>query len=273
MERITGMKTTIFYFSSTGNSLHAAKTLAEALGECQLVSMAGLRHEQAVIVDADRVGFIFPMHYFGLPALVREFLGKITATQARYLFAVVTSGSGRFFSSALRQANSLLAKNGKQLAAGFHVGMISSYIPLSDIPPAAKVHNKLTKADEKLQLISNAIRLERRSYDAEPLWMPFAAINQYWRRKLLPHVHHKFSCAPSCTSCGICRQVCPVDNIRLVNGKPQWADHCQECLACLHFCPAESINFGARTQGRSRYHHPGVALSELIQPPEIPGSD
>lgn len=259
------MKTTIYYFSATGNSLHVAQMIAGNLDECELISIPALRHDRNIVADTELVGFVFPMHYFGLPPIVRQFFEKVDMEQVKYSFAVVTSGSSRHLSSTLQQADTLLEQKGKKLDAGFHVGMISSYIPLSDLPPTEKMHQKLAKADEKVQAIVNAVRAKQRIRESEPLWMPFAAINHYWRKNLLMQAHRKFSCKPSCTSCSICEQVCPVGNIKLIDGKPQWANHCQECLACLHFCPVQSIEFGGRTAGRKRYHHPKVAAGDIIQ--------
>lgn len=259
------MKTTIYYFSATGNSLHVAKMIAGKLGECELISMPALRHDRSIVADAELVGFVFPMHYFGLPPVVRQFFEKLNMDQVNYSFAVVTSGSNRYLSSTLQQADTLLEQKGKKLDAGFHVGMISSYIPLSDLPPSEKMHQKLAKADEKVQTIANAVLAKQRIHESETLWMPFAAINHYWRKNLLNQAHRKFSCKPSCTSCRVCEQVCPVGNIKLVDGKPQWANDCQECLACLHFCPVQSIEFGGRTADRKRYHHPKVTVGDIIQ--------
>ncbi len=51
----------------------------------------------------------------------------------------------------------------------------------------------------------------------------------------------------NCSSCGICEEICPVNNIILVEGEPQWQHRCQQCLACINFCPEKSIQFGTET--------------------------
>lgn len=121
------MKTTIFYFSATGNSLHVARLLAAKLGECELVGLTQLLARKTAKVTAERVGFIFPTHYFGLPPLVEETMAKLNMDFVRYAFALATSGSSRYLSSALQQVRAVLASRGKQLDAGFHIKMISSY--------------------------------------------------------------------------------------------------------------------------------------------------
>lgn len=258
------MKTTIFYFSATGNSLHAARSLAASLGETVTMSISGLRKVNQKVVQTPVVGFVFPTHYFGLPPVVDQFIRSLAMENVQYIFAVTTCGS-RHINSALTQTKRLLEAKGRTLNSGFHVEMISSYIPLSNLPSPGYQQKKLAEADKKIQAIADAILAGKDQCDNEYLRLPATGLNTYWTRKLLPQADRKFSCSSSCVSCGICEKVCPVDNIRLAEGQPQWLHHCQECLACLHFCPARSIEFGARTAGRSRYHHPAIQVADIIQ--------
>jgi len=68
----------------------------------------------------------------------------------------------------------------------------------------------------------------------------------------------------SCSSCGICEKVCPVSNIKLVEGKPQWKHKCVQCLACIHYCPEVSIQYGDKTLKRGRYHHPEITVKDMM---------
>ncbi len=258
------MNFTIYYYSATGNSLHTAKSLGGQLENCRLSSMISLRGADEVVIDTDGVGFVFPTHYFGLPPLVIKFIKKLNLEKIKYSFAAATCGS-RYINSALHQLDALLRQKNKSLDAGFHVEMISSYIPLSAIPPAEKVTKRLEKADLKIQRIAEVIKKQQIGRDSEYLWLPSRAINKYWREKRLSQAPENFSVSDSCISCGCCEKICPVDNIQLEHKKPQWRSHCLECLACLHFCPTQSIEFGRRTAGRKRYHHPRVVSSEIIQ--------
>lgn len=260
------MKTKIYYFSATGNSLYVARAIAAKLEDCTLVSIPELSESESITTDAERIGLVFPTHYFGLPPLISSFISKLQADNASYFFAVTTSGSSRHFSSALQQVAMLLTGKGRKLSAGFHIDMISSYTPLSDLPPLKKMNKKLGQAELAIEKAANEISALRGNHEAEHFWLPFHAINKYWRRNLLPHAYRKFSCTDACISCGNCESVCPVNNISLYEGKPRWRENCQECLACLHFCPVKSIEFGSRTAGRKRYHHPKITFTDLLNP-------
>ncbi|NMB58820.1 MAG: 4Fe-4S binding protein, partial [Chloroflexi bacterium] len=73
-----------------------------------------------------------------------------------------------------------------------------------------------------------------------------------------------FTVDDSCTGCGTCEKICPVDDIQLVNGRPIWQHHCEQCFACLQWCPSQAIQFRNNTAGQKRYHHPRVSLHDMI---------
>jgi len=71
------IKTIIYYFTGTGNSLAAAKSICTHLGDCELVSIASLAGTSGEIQPgADRVGIVCPVYDFGLPSIVAEFVQK-----------------------------------------------------------------------------------------------------------------------------------------------------------------------------------------------------
>ena len=85
----------------------------------------------------------------------------------------------------------------------------------------------------------------------------------------------RFRVDETCTSCGICEKVCPAANIRLepasgVNPEaasakqPVWLHRCEQCYACLQWCPEAAIQWGDKTAGRDRYHHPEVKVTDLF---------
>jgi ferredoxin len=71
-------------------------------------------------------------------------------------------------------------------------------------------------------------------------------------------VDYGFEAGQNCIGCGLCERICPADNIKLIDKKPQWNHHCEYCLACIQRCPVQAINHNNKTQGRKRYLNPNV---------------
>jgi ferredoxin len=259
-------KTLLYYFTGTGNSLSVAEGVCRRLGDCSLVSLASLREPSGTITpEADRVGIITPVYFFGLPSLVAVFAGRLDLSRAQYVFAVATMG-GSGGSAALRQLDAILRRGQGErgLDAGFTVRMPGNYILMYGPPQGKKQEQILREADRRTGEIADLVN---RGHRARLTWSPLASlVHAAMYPRFAAGVHdadRKFTVDDRCTSCGICAGVCPAGNILLDAGRPAWQHRCEQCMACIHLCPTGAIQAGPKTAGRARYHHPGVALDAL----------
>jgi flavodoxin len=68
------MKTIIYYYTGTGNSLWTARLIAAELGNAALYPMSLMNGD--AMADAEAVGLVFPVHMWGVPSLVLDFMKK-----------------------------------------------------------------------------------------------------------------------------------------------------------------------------------------------------
>ena len=61
------MKRRIYYFSGTGNSMRAARVVANKLGDTEIVSMR-LDPKDVPATDCDVIGFVYPVYHWTMPA-------------------------------------------------------------------------------------------------------------------------------------------------------------------------------------------------------------
>ena len=93
----------------------------------------------------------------------------------------------------------------------------------------------------------------------------FPWVTELLHERLLARFRHPPLWADAqCTGCGVCREVCPVENI-VMDGmhRPQWLQQCEGCFACVAWCPSRAIQVGRFSRGLPRYHHPDVSLEEM----------
>jgi ferredoxin len=258
------LSTTIFYYTGSGNSLWTARAIEGNLDGAEVVSMtrnAGGPDTRG----ADVVGLVFPVHMWGVPRRVLGFVKALEEVRPVYVFAVAVNAGQ--VSNTLVQLKVVLAKKGIALAAGFGIVMPSNYIPWGGPGPEEQRRKRYAAAEEKAARIAEEVR-ERRTQPVEkgPLWQRVVFSALY--RISFTHVSEmdkSFWVDEKCNSCGICAKVCPADNITISEGKPVWNHRCEQCLACIQWCPQEAIQYGKKTPGYRRYHHPGVTVKDMVR--------
>lgn len=70
------MKTEIYYFSGTGNSLAAARAIAAKTGAV-LISIPSVMDRESIMTAAGQIGLVFPSYLaqcFGVPLIVERFI-------------------------------------------------------------------------------------------------------------------------------------------------------------------------------------------------------
>ena len=258
------MKTIVYYFTGTGNSLSVAKKIVGSLENYEIIPISTFRDSTGSIVpDADQVGIVCPVYFTGLPVMVAEFAKRLDLSGIGYIFSVVTNGGGGGRTT-LTQLDELLKQTGRGLSAGYSLRMPGNYILMYE-PPTGKKQDKLLKsADTEIQKIIGDIRQGKAKPVSRSLILSF--FHSLFYNRFVSDVHNKdrlFTVSDTCISCGICVSVCPAANIELVDKKPIWKHHCELCCGCIHICPVQAIQAGKKTHGRARYRNPDVSIPEL----------
>ncbi|MDF2856446.1 MAG: flavodoxin [Neobacillus sp.] len=249
-------KNIIFYFSGTGNSLKVAKDIAAAIEDCELISM-GKPHKLSGIYQ--RIGFVYPVYGGGMPCVVERFIKTLdlSTNSNSYIFAVCTSGSGS--SDGLTNISKIIGGKGGNLSYAGSIRCFSNYVGLyamgSDVEKKANAQAQATKQVIKdIQIL--AVKAPHKNSPLVLFHGPFI--------KSLAKKDKGFNVSEACNGCAICSKVCPVENIKMLDGKPDFLHHCEQCMACVQWCPKKAINFKNKTQDRGRYHHPNITLGEMI---------
>jgi len=256
------METAIFYYTGTGNSLWSARLLAGKLGGARLQPMKGA--DSLAAGKAEAIGFVFPVHMWGVPRPVVEFIEKLSLRPETYLFALAVNAGQ--VSRTLVQLQEMLARRGLKLSAGFGIVLPSNYIPWGGPGPAERRQARFVGARARLAEAAETIAArEPGPVEKGPLWQRviFTAIYRM-TYKQVSRMDKDFWCDDRCNACGICARICPAGNIELNKGRPAWRHECEQCLACIQWCPQESIQFGKKTPAYERYRHPEVSLSDML---------
>ncbi|HCC36700.1 MAG TPA: 4Fe-4S ferredoxin, partial [Treponema sp.] len=230
----TNMENIVFYFSGTGNCLKAAKSVIKELGGGEIVSMAK-PGKYDLVKQYDTIGFIYPTYFWGAPRKVIEFVNNLNVGNNKNTYFYIIATCGGYSAGAIYTLYKLLFnKHGVKVNYTKELKMFSNYVVLYDMNK--KVHEITEKSDKKLAAIIDSIK-KRENNKIGILHKIFGSFKM---QRELSNIDKNYNVNDNCTGCGICRDVCPVKNIEMVNGKPHFKNKCEHCIACIQFCPPKS---------------------------------
>lgn len=257
------MKTTIYCFSGTGNSLDVANKIKEELVESHIEYIAQKVMQKEVKVLTEAIIIICPVYFFELPKIISQFIQKLVVEKEVYIGGVVTSGGSP--GNSLYQMNQLLKKKGNELNIGLELPMgDNSLIIKTD---ESKLQHRLRAVEEQIKTFTKLVTQRDSTSVGVKYSIKGKIMNQVVKNTLeIVYRSNKKGCEQRiCTSCGICVKVCPTDNIRLIDGYPKWSDHCEQCFACINWCGKEAIQFGKIQSKGNQYRHVNISIKDIMR--------
>lgn len=284
----------IFYFSGTGNTKWAASKLAAATHE-DLISIAPYMRaddsshnlaEPFILKENERLGFVFPVHGWRVPKLVREFISKMKilrepsdatgGNKAKaddclknppFAYCVCTAGDSigltiENLNEVISQNPSLQALGITEVSSSYSLIMPESYIglPFMDVDPKEREIRKKENTAQELAVVCEEIfdRKEgiNRLVKGPIPWFFTKVVGGFFENVLITDKRFHVE-KDRCVKCGICANVCPVGDIKGGHGEyPVWLHHkdCLTCFTCYHHCPHHAIEFGNQTQKKGQYY-------------------
>ncbi len=256
------MKTIIYYFTGTGNSLYLARQLGKQLGKYQIVSMAKDPPIQEVGGPDENIGIIFPVYYLGLPRKAKQFIEKLNIKKGTYCFAIASYGRMKF--DALGLLNDVLQEKGVHLSYEETIKMPGNYIVSYDPASPEKIQKLMENANFKIDEVAKAIT-KKEVHNIRRLGTHISKWGNNMIYKNIEKFDEKFTINENCNGCSICSDICPVHNITIKTQKPIWLHHCERCMACIQWCPTEAIQYDQKTDKRGRYHNPQVTAKDMVE--------
>lgn len=261
----------IFYFTSTGNSLHVARQLA--VENTELLSIPQMVKRGKYEFEADEIGIVYPIYRHMPPYMVRQFIQK-AHLKATYKFAVLTYGN--------RKCNAVEIWDGISGKAGHvfdYIGtivMVDNWLPNFDMNEQIRIDKHIP---ENLQKIASDIN-GRRHWHEPVTGLEREQHHGFLQRSGLdPEIgflmksEKSFTVTDACIDCGICTYVCPRGNYELTSKGVKISGDCEYCFACIQNCPRKAIRFARSEDGSfpdgteknpdARYRNEHISLMDL----------
>lgn len=247
----------ILCFSGTGNSRYAAQAIQSVTGD-RLVSLNDLikAGKQEPISSERPLVFVTPIYAWRIPRVVEKYIKLISFSGNKKAYFVTTCGSEPHNATAYVKK---LCKAKCFEFQGFKtVVMPENYIALFEAP------NKETAAKQIQDATPFILEIARKIKEGHPLPADKVSVGGKFMSAAVNPVFYRFivnakgfRTTDACVSCGKCARNCPLNNIQLPDGKPEWGKNCTHCMACICGCPTQAIEYKHKSEGKNRYLNSG----------------
>ena len=244
----------ILCFSGTGNSRYIARQLAGALHDEIVDLNVKIKAADHSPVRAGRdIIVVSPTYAWRIPRIVSDWLSKTELVGAERIWFVMDCGSE--IGNAAKY-NRRLAQQKKLHAMGTaQIVMPENYIAMFGVPTAEEARKIVAAATPS---IADAIA---RIKAGQPFPAPRNNLYDRFMSGPVNPIFYRFfvkaaafQASGACIGCGQCVKNCPLNNITLRDGRPNWGTNCTHCMACICRCPTEAIEYGKKSVGKPRYH-------------------
>lgn len=244
----------IFYFTGTGNSRYIANKISDATGETVIDIGVRIRSGDTSPVKTDgRAVFVTPTYAWRIPRVIEAWISKTELSGADKAWFVMDCGSE--IGNAAKYNRRLCTEKGFSYMGTAEVVMPENYIAMFGTPDRRLAKIIIGRAapviDRIAATLSAGAPFDKPRNNLYDRFMS-AAVNPMFYRFFVKA--DKFTADSRCISCGKCAALCPLNNIRLADGKPVWGKNCTHCMACIAYCPTEAIEYGKKSVGKPRYH-------------------
>lgn len=259
------MKGLLCFYSGSGNTRLACHAIAARSRAIQFDLLDILRSETPDLSHYDVVGFATWADFFNPPQRMKTFIESLPLQKGRSAFVFNTFGG---FS-----ARTLTTLDQWVRARGFHVIAGHSLHTPENYPPMIKRGQDFRNSPNEKELAAfNAFvtyldTLARSLAEGKPVparrigWARFLpAFARTHSRRVMGAITVDET---ACIECGVCRDRCPYDAIRL-EPKPVFdPSRCFGCWACYNHCPTQAIST-RKIRGVPQYSTPNELVTDKL---------
>ncbi|MCR4790978.1 MAG: EFR1 family ferrodoxin [Treponemataceae bacterium] len=245
------MKAILYYYSGTGNTELVAKLYQKYFKDYQVEIYKIHQLEEGESFpnpnDYDLVGMGFPIYGFNSPEPAYNFaklLPAVDGPEKKKAFVFRTSGEGLGVNNfAGQKIMKCMSKKGYEFMTDWHIVMPYNMV-FRHSPEMVKSEYIYADAIVRLNVkfIQGNVHEKVMRCPIPYFFVPIVRIVWPYAKiqgKLIMHARKK-----DCIGCGLCEKICPMHNVKLVNGLPKFGGNCCLCVGCVFNCPKKAISIG-----------------------------
>lgn len=242
----------ILYFTGTGNSKYVAEKIGTIISDEVINLFDRIKNKDYSAFCSEKPWVVVcPTYGWQIPHILRDYLINVQLNGNKDVYFILTCGDS--ICNAYGYAKKITKQKGMNIKGTGMVCMPENYIAMFSSPDNKTAKEIIDKAYGQIEELANIIKTNK---DIKTN----INLNGYLKSSLVNKLFYglivgdkKFYVTDKCISCRLCENLCPLNNIILKNGKPEWKGNCTHCMACINHCPKEAIEYGKQSLNQNRY--------------------
>lgn len=244
------------YFSGTGNTRHCTQKLLSLLDEsAECIALESDDSEKA-IRENDLIIYAYPTQYSNAPIFVRDYI-KMHPSIWENKKILCLNTMGLFSGDGTGCTARMFRKYGANVVGGMQIRMPDSVCDSKALKKSLVENQKIVqKADMKIQQVAQQIKDGVFPQEGLSLLAHMKGLfgQRLWFYGKTTHYSDRVKISSNCIGCGLCARDCPMQNIKMTDGRPIAGDHCTMCYRCISHCPRQAITLlGTEVVEQCRY--------------------
>ena len=234
----------ILYFSSSGNSEFIANCINKTLND-EVVSLNEvIKFNKTLVFDSTSPYIIIaPIYAWRYPLIIEELIKKAKFHGNNKIYFIASMGQN---SGDAQRYLKEIALNKKMEYMGYSKVIMPSKKAIIKNEAIKIINNALPVINNLALLIKNNQMFdEPKKEHFGKMYSSFInyGFNKYFKSS------KNFKVSDSCIKCKKCIEVCPLNNVSLVNNKITFSSKCMFCLSCINHCPINAITYNNKKNG------------------------
>lgn len=228
--------------SGTGNTKHCVEKLVKLL--VQSAKVLPLENENVIseIKSSDTIILGYPTQFSNAPIMVRDFIKANDIWKNKRILCVTTMGA--FSGDGAGCTARLLKKKGAIILGGLQIHMPDSVCDSKMLKKTIEENRKIViEADKKIEKAAHDIQNGKYPKEGINFFSHIIGLfgQRLWFYNKTSHYSDKLKISDTCIRCGLCSQICPMNNIKINNQKAVAGNKCTMCYRCISRCPKKAI--------------------------------
>lgn len=232
------------YFSGTGNTKYCIEQFINEMDSSAHCISIEDANAVTQIQKNNTIILAYPIYFSNLPKIVHDFIIKNhTYFKGKNIFIIATMGL--FSGDGTGCSARLLAKYGAYITGGLHLKMPDCIGDEKALKKTIERNKELVKAAQaKIRDAVQRFRENNPTHEGIGFLYHMAGLfgQRLWFYNKTKNYSDKLKInSDKCVGCGLCMKLCPLENLKLENGKVIAKSKCTMCYRCVSNCPKKAI--------------------------------